>query len=297
MTILILGASGFIGNACYEHFSKQHAVSGVDLIDHYSKGLILETETGVIEQLIRDKQFQVIINCAGSANIQKSFSDPKADFLSNTAYVERVLVSLKDHSPHTQFINISSAAVYGNPTQLPVSELADTHPLSPYGTHKLMSEELLSEYNRLFKIPTSSVRIFSAYGTGLKKQFFYDLYQRFHSDPKQITLFGTGYESRDFIFISDLVEALDLLITKAAFKGEVYNLASGVESFIHESASLFAGILNYSGKIHFSNEQLEGYPLNWQADISKLKSLGFEPAITLQEGLRRYAQWLKNNPG
>lgn len=296
MTLLILGASGFIGNACYEQFSATDQVIGVDLLDRHSKGLLLDPDLNKVKELIAGGEIDVVLNCAGSANIRASFSSPETDLLSNTTYVKQVLSLLKNFSPKTKFINISSAAVYGNPESLPVPETAKTNPLSPYGKHKLLSEKILRDYSSLDTIPTLSVRIFSAYGPGLRQQLFYDLHTKFKSHEKEITLFGTGNESRDFIYITDIVDAFEVLIKSAPFNGEVYNLGSGIQSFIGEAAATFANIVGYPGRINFSNEHIEGYPLNWHADISKLKSLGFVPRVTIEQGLAHYATWLKNNP-
>ncbi len=294
MKILILGAAGFIGNACYDYFSSENEVSGIDLSDRHLKGLVIDSDFTATKKLIAGKQFDILLNCAGSANIKESFTSPENDFLSNTTYVETILKLLLEYSPNTKFINISSAAVYGNPDKLPISENALTKPLSPYGINKLKSEEIMRGYFTRSNIQTLSVRIFSAYGPGLKQQFFYDLYRKFKTNGDEVALFGTGNESRDFIFISDIAEALNILITSGEFEGEVYNLASGNETFIKDAARTFADILKYKGKLIFTNEQLEGYPLNWCADISRLKDLGFAPKIKLEQGLDLYANWLKN---
>jgi len=296
MNILILGASGFIGNACYGFFSQNNVVTGVDIRDSHAKGLLIDTDLHLTKKLIIEKKFDAIVNCAGSSNIKESFSSPQKDYLSNTAYVENIMQLLKHYSPQTKFINISSAAVYGNPEKLPITENTATSPLSPYGEHKLKTEGILRDYSERFKLKTLSVRIFSAYGIGLKQQFFHDLYSKFKANSEEVKLFGTGKESRDFIFISDIVEAFDILIRSGKFNGEIYNLAAGEESFIGDTALLFAEILNYKGKVHFTNEQMEGYPLNWRADIQKLKGLGFAPKVKITEGLKLYADWLKNNP-
>jgi nucleoside-diphosphate-sugar epimerase len=84
-------------------------------------------------------------------------------------------------------------------------------------------------------------------------------------------------------------------MSNASFKGEVYNLASGEESFINKTALLFASICNYNGEIIFQNSQIQGYPINWKADITKLKSLGFSPQISLKDGLEEYFSWIDNN--
>ena len=121
------------------------------------------------------------------------------------------------------------------------------------------------------------------------------LYSKFNLNTKFIQLNGTGNESRDFIFISDITNALNVLIQKGQFNGSIYNLASEQESFIGASAELFAKICGYHGDIKFNQQQFAGYPINWKADISKLKSLGFSPEVGLDAGLKLYLNWIKNN--
>ncbi len=293
--ILILGASGFIGSNCFSYFSKKHNTLAVDVINHYSDDIILDTDFSITPKLIKEHKFDVILNCAGSSNIQASFLQTENDFRSNTVYVQQVLDAIKQFSPQSKFITISSAAVYGNPKNLPIKETDDKNPLSPYAVHKLLSEELVKNYAQIFKLSAISVRIFSAFGPGLHRQFFYDLYSKMRSNKEEVVLLGNGHESRDFVFIDDILNAFEILIDKANFVGEVYNIASGNESFINKTAHQFANIVSYKGSIIFSDQQAAGYPLNWQADISKLKAMGFETKTTLEEGLKNYVNWLKNN--
>ena len=295
MKILITGASGFIGKACMNYFSQNHDVIGVDYYNNGSENIHIETDFSVTKGLIEKTCPDIIINCAGTSNIQESFSNTLKDFSSNTAFVQLVLDTIKSKSPETKFVQLSSAAVYGNVVNLPINEDALPNPISPYGFHKLLSEKLVSHYHKLFKINTVSVRIFSAYGDGLRRQFIFDLYSKFASNSKAISLFGTGNESRDFIHISDIIRALDIIIKNAQFEGEVYNLASGQESFINSTSALFAEICNYSGEINFVNSAIDGYPINWRADISKLAKLGFKPQMNLDEGLKKYYTWIKDN--
>jgi dTDP-glucose 4,6-dehydratase/UDP-glucose 4-epimerase len=295
MNVLIFGASGFIGNAVMDHFSVNHSVTGIDRIGNAEKNILTADDFKRTAELISENKFDLIINCAGSSNVSQSVRDPQHDFELNTILVQHLLCAIKESSPGTKFINISSAAVYGNPATLPIKESDLPKPLSPYGLHKLLSEELISHYSRLYQIQALSVRIFSAYGTGLKRQFFYDLYTKFMNNAGGIELAGTGNESRDFIFISDIAEALEVLFQKAAFNGEAYNLGSGEESFIAPTASLFARICGYKGEIRFNQKQFEGYPLNWKACTGKLSALGFSPKVTLEEGLKNYLDYLKSS--
>jgi len=292
MKILVIGAAGFIGNACLNHFSAKATTLGVDCAGYPSENLLFDKEFDLIPKLIADT-YDVIINCAGSSNIQGSFTDTGNDFKSNVFFVQQLLEYIKALSPTSKLINLSSAAVYGNPERLPITEQAATNPLSPYGFHKLLSEQIMEEYARLSGLNTLSVRIFSAYGAGLKRQFFYDLYSKFKNNHDGIELGGTGRESRDFIYISDILNAIEVMIIKGEYTGSVYNLASQNESFIDETARIFAAICGYTGEISFNQKQFEGYPLNWKADTSKLRSLGFSPAIKLENGLQLYYEWLK----
>lgn len=294
MKVLIIGATGFIGNAALDFFSEKYSVTGVDVIGNPKKNIIQASRFEITQQLILNNKFDVIINCAGSSNVSQSFVDPISDFQLNTLLVQNILSSLKETSPKTKFINLSSAAVYGNPKSFPIKETDQTNPLSPYGLHKLLSEQLIDNYCKFYGIKGLSIRIFSAYGKGLKRQFFYDLFSKFKSNDEGIDLIGTGNESRDFIYITDIVHAFEILTHNAAFNGEVYNLAGEEESFIRQTAHLFSKICGYNGEIKFTQKQFEGYPLNWKADVSKLNSLGFSRKIELEEGLKLYFDWVKN---
>jgi dTDP-glucose 4,6-dehydratase/UDP-glucose 4-epimerase len=294
MRILVIGASGFIGKACFNYFKEKTDTIGVDRAGVPDSNLLIDASENALVVLIKQK-FDVIINCAGASNIQDSFINTGNDFMMNVVFVQKILELIQSSAPETKMINISSAAVYGNPPSLPVYEDSPKNPLSPYGLHKLLSEKIMQEYATLFNLKTLSIRVFSAYGPGLKKQLFYDLYKKFNAGENIVTLNGTGNESRDFIFISDILKALDLLIEKATFDGSAYNLGSQEESFIAPTANLFASICSYKGEIVFTQDQFDGYPLNWKADINKLKSLRFSPSVGLEAGLGLYYKWLQNN--
>ncbi|HAT66578.1 MAG TPA: dTDP-glucose 4,6-dehydratase, partial [Flavobacteriaceae bacterium] len=143
-----------------------------------------------------------------------------------------------------------------------------------------------------YGIPTCSLRIFSAYGPGLQKQLFWDLYQKSIKDST-IKLYGTGAESRDFIYISDLVQAIELAIEKALFKSDTINVANGKEVTIAQVAETF--FTNTPSEFIFGGEERKGDPSNWVADISQLKTMGYKTKVSLEEGIKNYWQWLKEN--
>ncbi|MES2567378.1 MAG: SDR family oxidoreductase [Bacteroidota bacterium] len=293
MTILIIGSKGFVGSHCRKYYTAlNHTVIGCDIFDSEENNYYKIDGIGFdFSALFKQYNFDVCINGAGSANVAYSYKFPEKDFELNVSLVINLLGAIKTNSPHCKFINFSSAAVYGNPKVLPINENSETNPLSPYGYHKMLSENLLMEYHRFFKLHTCSLRVFSAYGPGLKKQLFWDIFQK-SKVVDTIKLFGTGNESRDFIYISDLVNAVDCVIHNGSFVGETINIASGVETSVHEAASILAKALIPHKDILFSGEVKEGDPINWRADIKKLSSFGFTPSYKIEEGLLEYYNWL-----
>jgi dTDP-glucose 4,6-dehydratase/UDP-glucose 4-epimerase len=157
----------------------------------------------------------------------------------------------------------------------------------------MYSEEICRQFYDLFKIPTISLRIFSAYGEGLKKQLFWDLYKKMDSSDEEIELFGTGAESRDFIYIRDIVQAIGCILNNAEFKGNAINIATGVESTIHKAVGCFIKSSNRNLKVRFAGNTKIGDPLNWQADISLLNSFGFRQKFSLEQGINNYVEWLQ----
>ncbi len=296
MKVLILGSEGFIGSNAVSYFvEKGYEIYKADItLKEEPRYQVINPEQPDFASLFKLAAFDVCINATGAANVQFSFNHPALDYSLNVANVYFLLDALRQYNPKCRFINFSSAAVYGNPEKLPIAEDASLHPLSPYGWHKLHSEQICLEFATHFGIKTVSLRVFSAYGQGLKKQLFWDVYQKtLHAVDNSIEVFGTGKESRDFIYIQDLLHALECVIKHADFKGEALNVASGQEITIEEAIGTLVSLLDEGLKINFTGKEKKGDPLNWKADISKLKIMGFSPTYTLIQGLKKTITWMK----
>jgi nucleoside-diphosphate-sugar epimerase len=105
---------------------------------------------------------------------------------------------------------------------------------------------------------------------------------------------GTGFETRDFIYIKDLVKAIEIVIKNCDFRGDVINLASGTDITIADTIKIFVNEFNPDLTINFNHQVKIGDPVNWRADISKLIDMGFEIEYDLKQGLKETSEWLKN---
>lgn len=299
MNILILGSHGFIGSYLVEAFlSKGDLVTGCDLVEDAASGFdyhkisILSPD---FDSLFSTSKFDCCINASGSGNVSFSFENPISDFEANTLCVAKVLDTIRKYEPSCRYIHLSSAAVYGNPQSLPVKETDATAPLSPYGFHKLMSEQLCSEYYTLYKLPITIVRPFSVYGNGLKKQLLWDICTKL-SKNKSIVLFGTGNETRDFLHVSDMASFITRIVEKSDFTAATYNLASGEETSIRDIASIFEQHFPGNKTISFSGEEKKGDPINWRADVSAIAKMGLQPKKLLKDSIVDYINWYSALP-
>lgn len=298
--ILITGVTGFIGRYVARYFSEQGwSVVGVDNSQPENAPLAnlsvyqrLQLPNRELYSLLEEHTPHLCIHCAGRASVGLSVSEPTADFYSNTVLTFEMLNALRLYAPNCGFIFLSSAAVYGNPKSLPVGENQAAAPVSPYGFHKWQSEQLCVEFTKVYGLPTASLRIFSAYGPGLRRQVLWDICQKVIT-KNSLNLQGTGQESRDFIHALDIATALNVIATNAPMQGEMYNLGSGREVRIADLANMVLEALQSNFTPQFDGVVPVGTPLNWQADISKLQSLGFTPSIALEQGVKTFANWCR----
>jgi len=302
-SILVLGSNGFIGSHLVSWFRDQGLhVIGIDQAKTSENRLELQPPHQFAQLCLPDPQLskilcayrpEAVINAAGPASVSKSLVDPSTDFSGSIWVCFHILESIRENLPDCKLLQLSSAAVYGNPAELPIPENAPLEPISPYGYHKLICETLMDEYAKIFKLKTCSIRIFSAFGPGLRKQVLWDIYHKISAEG-HLCLFGTGEETRDFIYVCDIAQGISLILEKGDFRGGVYNLANGVEISIRRLTRCFLDKLGLNGtETHFSGIGKPGDPQKWCADTRKIKRLGYAPRYDIEQGLEDYARWIE----
>ncbi len=296
--VLITGVAGFIGRYVARYFSEQGwFVIGTDnsppenaptanLSTYYQ----IQLPNKALDNILKEQQPFTLIHCAGRASVGLSISDPSSDFYTNTTLTFELLNTIRLYTPQCRFILLSSAAVYGNPLSLPVDETQPVLPISPYGFHKWQSEQLCQEFSKIYNISTASVRIFSAYGPGLRRQVLWDICYKIITH-NSLELQGSGKESRDFVHALDIARALMVISLSAPLHGEAYNLGSGRETTISQLSTMILNTLDTNLSPAFDGIVPPGTPLNWCADISKLMALGFKPQVAFDHAVKTYANW------
>lgn len=303
-TILITGASGFLGTWLADAASDSgYNIIGIDLRAPFKPQIWTNFATSSCETtdfaaLLQGETLHAVCHLAGGASVAASVSDPYADFSSLLPGSARLALFLAKEHPQARLYFFSSAAVYGDPKHLPITEETELLPISPYGVHKAACESLLFHYARIYDLKVTAFRIFSVFGPGLRKQLIWDVGQNALAAAREgkshIVLYGTGNESRDFMYVKDVCKAvLTVVAHQSNAKVEVYNLASGVESSIAEVAQCLVKNLEANVKTTFDGAIRKGDPVNWRADISKLQALGFESDYSLSCGLKEIAAWMR----
>lgn len=290
--VLITGIHGFIGSAIKKDFETKYDVYGIDVVGSADKNqYVFDMRLAELKNLLQQIAPDVIIHAAGGANVVNSIKNPKFDFENSVEVFYNLLESIRLAQIQCKVIFLSSAAVYGNAKSLPVSENMDLKPISPYGLHKKICEEIGHYYNNIYGMDICILRIFSVYGPGLKKQIMWDMFQKSILNGK-IELFGTGEETRDFIFIDDLVKSIELIMNgKSNYM--VYNIGNGKSARISEVAETFSLIMFGENRVSFNNQMREGDPRFWQADISRITEMNYFPQIRLSDGIESYIRWAR----
>lgn len=296
MIVLITGSNGFIGRAISLRMQKENYIvyewsrEGLFLNNSKIQSFAIEKPEDAEKVLLIVKP-DIVMHCAGSADVNYSVQHPYEDLSSNYITTHNILFAMKKTGVTSRFVLFSSAAVYGNPVKLPMSEEEPIHPLSPYALHKRAAEEVCLYMNKNYHIDVKILRLFSVYGPGLKKQIFWDMHHKV-KESGRLNLMGSGEESRDYIYIDDLVEAT-ILVALDEGRDIIYNIANGEETTIYKAAMTFAKYMKIPQElVTFSGRRREGDPINWCADITKLKMLGYKRKYSFEDGVGKYVDWL-----
>ncbi|MEM3356597.1 MAG: GDP-mannose 4,6-dehydratase [Candidatus Bathyarchaeia archaeon] len=293
--IFVTGGAGFIGFHLCKRLSD--LTSNLTIYDNLSSGKVENVKhiprVHFVKADIRDqKKLQsqekadLIFHLAAQVVVPYSMENPIEDFETNARGTLNVLEKARKDDARVVFT--SSAAVYGNTPMLPTPESHGYSPASCYGLSKVVGEQYCNMYSKQYGLDITILRLANVYGPrchGVIEDFL----NKISRNPKKLEIIGSGMQSRDFVHVFDVVDALMLAATSDAAVGETFNIGFGKTITIIDLAKMMLKILGLSNKtvITTTNVPWKGDINRIWFDISKVKKvLGWQPKISLEDNLR-----------
>ncbi|MCC2640489.1 MAG: putative UDP-glucose 4-epimerase [Nitrospira sp.] len=307
MKVLVTGGAGFIGSQVVDRLLQEgHEVVVVDNLvtgkrKHVPKTVQfykLDIENPKLERIFRNERPSIIFHLAAQMNVRRSVADPMFDAQVNVLGTLNVLEQASKHGTRKVIFSSSGGAIYGEQQIFPAPESHITQPLSPYGISKLCGEHYLSYYSRLSGLQVVSLRYANVYGprqdpegeAGVVAIFIQKMLQR-----EQAVVYGNGRQTRDFVFVEDVVEAN--LMTMGPDVQGTYNVGMGVETSINDLFRTVAELTKVEAK-ELHGPAKKGEQARSVVDATKLRmELGWEPKVDLREGLRRTVEYFREQLG
>ncbi len=298
LEVVVTGGAGFIGSHLCRTLVENNAK--VTVFDNLSSGKIdnikdIKTKLKFVKGDIRDpdelkeatKNSKVIFHLAAQSSVPFSMENPKEDCEINVVGTVNVLEAARKAGARVVFA--SSSAAYGNPKKKPTPETYPTHPIAFYGLTKLIGEKYCRFFNENFGLEVVMLRIFNVYGPNCHGAI-YDFLNKLRENSDKLEVLGTGRQSRDFIYVSDMVNFLLKAATSPTAVGEVFNVGTGITTSVSELAKMIVFLLGLKDvDIYFKGGQAwEGDMDITLADNNKaVNMLQWSPQVSLEEGLKR----------
>ncbi len=290
--ILITGGAGFIGSHLADALVSDNDVR---VLDDFSGGFReqIPDEAEVVEGDVRDpavldramEGVDVVFHEAAVVSVPKTVDDPFSSNDVNVTATVRLLERAREES--ARVVCASSAAIYGNPEDVPVAETAPLEPTSPYGVQKLTLDHYTRLYHDLYDLDTVVLRYFNVYGPRAEAGEYGDVVSVFLRQGRAggpITIEGDGEQTRDFVHVDDVVQA-NLRAATTDAVGEAYNVGCGTEITISALARKIQGLTGGDAPIEHVDPRAGDIDESL-ADISKARErLGYEPTLGLDAGL------------
>jgi UDP-glucose 4-epimerase len=304
--VLVTGGGGFVGSNLVRALLERG--DEVRVLDNFSTGnrANLEEVAGDIELVEGElrsyervhaavRGTEVVFHQGALPSVPRSVQDPLTTGAVNVESTLNVLLAARDERVR-RVVFASSSSVYGNSGDLPRAESDATDPISPYAVSKLAAERYCVSFSRVYELETVALRYFNVFGPRQDPTSQYAaVVPRFITAVRAgepVPIFGTGSQSRDFTYVENVVGANLLAADAKGVSGSVLNVATGEATSVDELADRIGGILGLPVEKEYLPERAGDVYASW-ADIREARRLlGYEPTVSLEDGLRLAADSL-----
>ena len=303
MKVLVTGGAGFIGsNLVKQLLHDGNDVAVLDnLMSGYRENLDPFPDVRFIEGDVRDaavvsdvmKDVEVVFHLAASVGNKRSIDHPLTDAGINVIGTLTVLEAARQAGVR-KVVASSSAGIFGELKTLPIREDHPVEPDTPYGSTKLCMEKLCLAYAKLYPMEAVCLRYFNVYGPNQRFDAYGNVIPIFAFKMyghEQLTIFGDGEQTRDFVNVRDVVQANIKAALSRGVSG-AFNIGSGTRVTINHLVELLKNVSGIDAAVVYG-EPRPGDVLHSLADIGAARSaFGFEPSVSLEDGLREYMEWV-----
>ena len=301
---LVTGGAGFIGS----HISEELVRRGqrVRVVDSLVTGYTRNLRDGVefVQGDLADPAvakaavagMDYVIHQAAIPSVPRSVEKPEESHRANVDGTLQVLLASRD-AKIKRIVFAGSSSVYGDTVVLPKTEVMPTNPLSPYALQKLMGEMYLQMFTRLYGLETVTTRYFNVFGPrqdpGSPYSGVISLFIKALSDGTQPIIYGDGEQTRDFTYVTNVVDGVLRATETPGVGGQVFNVATSNRTSLNELLATLKKIFGSNVEPVY-REARTGDVRDSQADISKAQQmLGYQPTVGLEDGLRKTVDWYK----
>ena len=311
MKTLVTGGAGFIGSHLVEALLRRG--HDVRVLDDFSTGRAenlraVASEIHLMEGDIRDLQavsmavadIDLVFHQAAFVSVPLSVQDPITNHSINVDGTLNVLVAAQ-RSGVKRLVYASSAAVYGDSIALPKVESLPVAPVSPYALSKSIDEQYARLYHQLHGLQTIGLRYFNVYGPrqdpGSPYSGVISIFMDCLQDGMRPTIYGDGQQTRDFVFVEDIVEANVRAALAPGAAGRVFNISTGQATSILDLWGTIQEVAGTELPPRFGDERPGDVRHSWASYAHAREILGFEPGTALADGLRRTLEWYRGPRG
>jgi nucleoside-diphosphate-sugar epimerase len=309
---IVTGCAGFLGShLCEALLDSGHSVTGVDCFTSYYSRALKERNVArlypapgfrLVEADIAEAPLtplfddaDVVFHLAAQAGVRTSFGDGFGDYLHHNVQGTQRLLEEAAGRKLQAFVYASSSSVYGDQDVYPVSEDAPLRPLSPYGSTKVITEQLAGAFWRSHKVPAVGLRYFTVYGPRQRPDMAFSRFLSQAVGGRPLQVLGDGRQVREFTYVDDVVTAT-LAAAEHGERGAVYNVGGGQPVSVLEAVALLEELLDRPLRIEHLGGG-EGDPRRTDADITRARrDLGYAPATSLADGLAAHLEALYDGP-
>jgi UDP-glucose 4-epimerase len=303
MNYLVTGCAGFIGSNLVDRFlADGHRVTGIDNFStgqrRFLEGALAHPNFRLVEaDLLQPQDYaaafagvDAVFHLAANADVRFGIDHPRRDLEQNTIVTFNVLEAMREHGVKNILFS-STGSVYGEAPVIPTPE-DGPFPVqtSLYGASKVAGEGLISAYCEGFGFRGWIFRFVSILGERYTHGHVFDFYKKLKADPTRLPVLGNGKQRKSYLYIQDCIDAILTAFEKAPDKVNVFNL--GVDDYceVNDSIGWISEALNVKPSLEYS-----GGDRGWIGDTRKIQALGWKPKCSIQEGVLKTVDYLRNN--